>query len=134
MAETANSIIDDATAARFVKCGWIAAAFAGALTAVCSFLRIYGLNGYNFLDAALLLGMAYGIYRGSRVCAIIALAYDLLSQAFLLMIHARGLNFIGLFSTIAFIVLYTLGVIGTFAMHSRRHSPISASVDPQPPA
>ena len=127
-------MLDDATAARFVKCGWIAAAFAGALTAICSFLRIYGLNGYNFVDTALLVGMAYGIYRGSRVCAIIALVYDLLSQAFLLMIHARGLNFIGLFSTTAFVVLYALGVIGTFAIHSHRRSPAAANVDAQPPA
>jgi serine/threonine-protein kinase len=127
------AMIDDATAARFVKCGWIAAAFAGALTAICAFLRIYGLNGFNFVDAALLLGMAYGIYRGSRVCAIIALIYDLLSQAFLLT-HGRSLNFIGLFSTIAFVVLYTLGVVGTFAMHSRRRSPAANNADTQPPA
>ena len=129
MAETANGIIDDATAARFVKCGWIAAAVAGALTAVCAFLRIYGLNGFNFIDAALLLAMAYGIYRQSRVCAILALAYDLAQQAFLLA-HGRRFDFFGLFVTIAFIVLYSLGVVGTFTMRSRRRSPAAAQAQP----
>ena len=70
-------VIDETMAERMVACGWIAAAIAGLATLVFSLTSSYGLTHYNLVDAALLFGLAYGIYRRSRICAVLALAYHI---------------------------------------------------------
>jgi hypothetical protein len=37
----------------------------------------FGLNLFNLLDVGLFFGLAYGIYRNSRTCAIVLLVYHL---------------------------------------------------------
>ena len=105
-------------AERMVACGWIAAAIAGLTTLVFALTSSFGLNHYNLVDAALLLGLAYGISRRSRTCAVLALAYHILNRAMLY--SARDLPPITTVITLIFAALYVLGVIGTFVHHARR--------------
>jgi hypothetical protein len=113
-------MIGERTAFWFITIGWITAAISGLLTAFLAWKSAASLGPANFVDAALLLGLAYGIFRKSRVCAILALIYYLINQAARVrLLHgaiAPGDLLIG--ATI-FISLYAIGIIGTFAWHRR---------------
>ncbi len=111
-------VIDDMMAERMVVGGWLAAAIAGLTTLVFALASSFGLNHYNLVDAALLLGLAYGISRRSRTCAVLALAYHILNRAMLY--SARDVPPITTVITLIFAALYVLGVIGTFVLLARR--------------
>jgi hypothetical protein len=117
--EAGAAVIDDTMAERMVVGGWLAAAIAGLTTLVFALASSFGLNHYNLVDAALLLGLAYGISRRSRTCAVLALAYHILNRAMLY--SARDVPPITTVITLIFAALYVLGVIGTFVHHARRH-------------
>jgi hypothetical protein len=116
-------VIDDTMAEKMVACGWIAAAIAGLATLIFSLASSFGLTHYNLVDAALLFGLAYGIYRRSRICAVLALAYHILNR--LMIFSARDVPPIAIVLTLMFAALYVLGVIGTFVHHARRR-PVAA--------
>ena len=110
-------------AERMVACGWIAGAIAGLATLIFSLTSSYGLTHYNLVDAALLFGLAYGIYRRSRICAVLALAYHILNR--LMIFYGHDVPPIAIVLTLMFAGLYVLGVIGTFVHHARRRSTCS---------
>jgi uncharacterized membrane protein len=118
-------VIDDTMAERMVACGWIAAVVNAALTMVVLAIILSRQQARSMLpflslvDVGLLLTLAYGIYRRSRVCAIAALVYFLVSTAFL---FGEGAGTAPAFMgrTLFLAVLYVLGVIGTFVHHARR--------------
>lgn len=112
-------MIDDTMAERMVACGWIAAAIAGLATLAFSLTSSFGLNHYNLVDAAILLALAYGIYRRSRTCAVLALAYHVLNRA-MLYANAHEMPPATTVITLIFAALYVLGVIGTFVHHAHR--------------
>jgi hypothetical protein len=116
-------VIDDTMAERMVACGWIAAAIAGVATLTLSLTSSFGLTHYNLVDAALLFGLAYGIYRRSRICAVLALAYHILNR--LMIFYRHDVPPIAIVLTLMFAVLYVLGVIGTF-VHQARRRPAAA--------
>jgi hypothetical protein len=65
-----------------IRAGWITAVVVGSITALFALLGTLGrgfLTGMvgpsEFWDAALLFGLAYGVYRRSRVAAVALLAY-----------------------------------------------------------
>jgi hypothetical protein len=111
------AVIDDTMAERMVACGWITAAIAGLTTLVFSLSASFGLNHYNLVDAGLLLALAYGISRRSRICAVLALAYHILNRAILY--YGSDMPPITIVITLIFGALYVLGVMGTFVHHSR---------------
>jgi hypothetical protein len=115
------AVIDNTMAERMVACGWIAATIAGLATLVISLTASFGLTHYNLVDAGLLLGLAYGIYRRSRTCAVLALAYHILNRTVLFM-RMSDLPPITIVLTLIFATLYVLGVIGTFVHHARRRA------------
>lgn len=106
-------------AERLVACGWIAASVAGLITLVFLIVGGLGLTPLNLIDAVLLLGLAYGIYRRSRVCAVLVLAYHVANQ---MALFERALLVPPLTVAIALVfgALYVLGIIGTFSHHARR--------------
>ena len=118
-------MIDDLMAERMVVCGWIAAVVNAALTVVILAIILSQqqtrslLPLLSLIDVGLLLALAYGIYRRSRVCAIAAFAYFLISTAIL---FGQGAGTAPAFMgrTLLLTVLYVLGVIGTFVHHARR--------------
>lgn len=110
-------MIDENTARRFIACGWIVATVLGFLTAVGALLGAFGLNPYNLIDAAIFFGLAFGVYRSSRVCAIALLLYHILNQALRLSV-THGIEPAGAAIAILIASAYILAIIGTFAAHS----------------
>jgi hypothetical protein len=108
-------MIDEKLTRIFITCGWIAAVIAGFFTTFCVITGC--LNKYYIVDMALLFGLAYGVYRRSRTCAVLLLAYAIASQA---MFFSRGRqpSAIALVSAGTFFTAYALGVIGTFVSHA----------------
>ena len=117
-------------AERMVACGWIAALINAALTVVVLAIILSRQQTRSMMpflslaDVGLLLALAYGIYRRSRACAIAALAYFLVSTAFL---FGEGASASPAFiaRTLFLAVLYVLGVIGTFVHHARRRPAVA---------
>ena len=111
-------------ARRLIACGWIVGLVLGGLTIIGALFNLGGLNIYNLIDAAIILGLAYGTYRGSRICAGLALLYFAINQmARLRMAHAPGMS---ARVTVTIAVLggaYLAGVIGTFALNPSGLSP-----------
>ena len=110
-------MIDEKLTRIFVACGWVAGVIAGFFTTLCVMTGCFGLNKYNLVDMALLFGLAYGVYRRSRTCAVLLLAYDVASQAMLLS-RGRQPSAVALVSAAIFFTAYALGVIGTFVSHA----------------
>lgn len=108
-------------AERMVACGWVAAIVAGTLMALFALTRAFGFGPLNLTDAALLIGLAYGIYRRSRICAVLVLVYHALNLAALYgRAHYLPPNVVAV--ALAFAALYVLGIVGTFAHHAHRRT------------
>jgi hypothetical protein len=117
-------VIDDTMAERMVACGWIAASAAGVFMIALAFMAGFRIGWLYIAGAAVLLVLAYGVYRRSRICAVLVLVN-----------HVLG--FAGLFNSVSDVpptelavtlvlgILYVLGVIGTFVHHAR-HRPAAA--------
>lgn len=128
-------MIDDTMAERMVACGWLAASANALLILVGMAIVLIQTHSLLLLayliDVGLLVALAYGIYRRSRICAIGALAHFLLSTASLFdpatappfMQQAIGMTPGLMAKTLFFTTLYVLGVIGTFVHHARLRSP-----------
>ncbi|MFL5383516.1 MAG: hypothetical protein ACJ8GN_13440 [Longimicrobiaceae bacterium] len=78
-------------AERMIDLGWSVAALWAALRMVAVLWLRHASGGYEaawFLDPLLLLLLAYGLYRRSRVCAVLLLAYVVVELWFAF--HATG--------------------------------------------
>lgn len=102
---------------KWIKHAWVAGLVSAAMTTVASVLGVAGFSIFNLLDAALVLGLTFGIYKKSRTCAVVMLVYFLVGRIMLLMetgqVH-------GLFGAIVFVYFYARGVQGTLAYHKLR--------------
>ncbi len=100
-----------------IKIAWQAGIVSGTITLIFVFLYLAGYGFTDLIDASalidvcLLFGLSFGIYKKSRVAAVIMLVYFLLSQAWIVIGLKR---FPGLISW-CFLVLFLRGVQGTFA-------------------
>jgi hypothetical protein len=103
-----------------IQMAWIAGLISVALTVILSVVSIVsghsvrGIDGYALFDAAVMLGLTFGVYRKSRSCAVLLLAFFLLSKI-LMWIGAGNVN--GLPFALAFMGAFAAGVLGTFKYH-----------------
>jgi hypothetical protein len=102
-----------------ITAGWIAAAILGAFTAALAIQGAEGLTRLNLVDAAIYFGLAYGIYRHSRISAVAALAYHLFNQYMLIEVQHASLNPAGLILALIFAGAFAASIAGTFLWHSR---------------
>ena len=114
-----SRMIDAKVAKNFVVIAYVAAVACGSLTLIAVFTGLYGLNNWNLLDVALWYGLAYGVYRRSRTCAIIVFAYHLVNRVDMWNRTHEISTALGI-SAIALIVIFFLGILGTFAYHAIR--------------
>ena len=77
------------------------------------------IDAWSLLDMALLLGLSYGTYRGSRVAAVGLLGLYLVEQV-LMRIESGMTN--GLLLTVVFTAMFAQGVAGAFALHRFRQT------------
>ena len=122
----------------FIACGALAAGLGGAVTAIVVVDSVVGGQLIAYAIPAIFIALAYGIYRKSRVCALIAfvtfavMRFRFYHLAVLMQNAHGGAVMRGFWISVAvFGLLYLLGVIGTIAWHMRapeRDLPIAPPV------
>jgi hypothetical protein len=95
-----------------IKTAWITGTIVGVVTLL---VTLFLNNPYMFIDVVLAFGLSFGIYKKSRICAVIMLGYYIASRIFFWE-TLKG-NPLGLIVSIAFIYFFWQGVQGTFAYH-----------------
>jgi len=106
--------------AKKIKAGWIAGAISAGITLVIVLLSlsgtsIMGIDAWALIDVAVIAGLAYGVYRKSRTCAVILMVLFAVEK--ILMWKASG-TASGWLMALAFFACYIMGVQGTFQYHS----------------
>jgi hypothetical protein len=102
-----------------VSNAWWAALFSAGVTVIFAFISlggepVAGIDAWAFLDVALLLGLAFGVSRKSRSCAVLLLVYFVGGK--ILMWTEAG-NVRGLPVALVFMWYFAQGVVGTFQYH-----------------
>lgn len=100
-----------------IKGAWIAGVISGCMTLLITLMamggtNVLGFNAWNFIDVVLIFGLAFGIYKKSRACAVSMLVYFVISK---ILIAIEGGKMSGLVLSIIFIYYYAQGVAGTYA-------------------
>lgn len=112
-------------ALKHIKNAWVAAIISGCLTLVFTLIAVAGaeilqLNAWNFIDVGLIFGLAFGLYKRSRACAVVLLVYFVLGK--IMFIIETG-NISGIILSIVFAYFYYQGIVGTFAYHKLTKHP-----------
>ena len=105
-----------------IKNAVIAACISGGMTALFTLIALAGVNpvgldAWAFIDVALIFGLAYGIHRKSRTCAVTLLVYFVASKIY--MMSQMG-SPTGLPLALVFIYYYFMGVQATFKYHGAK--------------
>lgn len=108
-----------------IRNGWVAACVSGALTLLFATLAangkaLPGMSSMMFIDVVLILGLGFGIYRKSRVCAVLMLVYFIASKILMLM---QGFNLVNIAFGVAFCIVYFQAARATFAYHAHLRAP-----------
>ena len=94
---------------------WGAIALFNAVMAVRGH-RVSGSLAWQFLDAVVILGLAFGINVYSRVCAVLAAVYFIYAVMFTYFMRG-SFSAINLGLMLLCLYMYVQGAIGTFAYH-----------------
>jgi lysylphosphatidylglycerol synthetase-like protein (DUF2156 family) len=106
--------------AKKIKSAWVAALISCAVTFVFATVAVNsgkpfgGLDGTAFFDVVLMLGLAFGIFKRSRACAVAMFAYFVISK---IIVIAETGKASGIFLALVFMYYYWQGIVGTFAYH-----------------
>ena len=109
-----------------IKRAWIAAVVSGSVTMVFALIAIGGtelvpgVNGWALSDVAILFGLAFGIYKRSRTCAVLITVYAIFNEIYLL---SAGTLHTGL--QLVFIYFYVRAIFATFAYQRLHNANIS---------
>jgi len=118
-----------------IKQAWVAALFSAGLTLIFTLVamsgtKILGLSAWNFLDVALILGLAFGIYKKSRTCAVLMFIYFVISKIFVMAETGRFTG--GIVGALIFGYFFWQGIAGTFAYHKLiKRSKLGLACEPQ---
>ena len=118
--------MDMAKADAAIKNAWIAGIISGVITLIVTVVAMsgysfMGFSALNLLDVALIFGLTFGIYRKSRVCAVIMLIYFVGSKIYLWMDTGK---LSGLPLALLFGYYFFQGMLGTFTYHSNAYSQV----------
>ena len=102
-----------------IRNAWVAGLLAACVTLVFSLLAVFGtsiagFSAWEFIVVALAVGLTFGIYRKSRVCAVAMLVYFIIAK--IILISETG-NVSGIVIALVFLYFFVQGVQGTFAYH-----------------
>lgn len=102
-----------------IKHAWVAAVVSGCITLVATLVAmsgtdILGFSAWELIDVALIFGLAFGIYRKSRTCAVIMFVYFIASKILITMQTGRPS---GIPLALVFGYCFWQGIAGTFAYH-----------------
>lgn len=110
------------TVERDIRNGWIAAVVSGSVTLAFTVLAIAGTSLYEFdawglADVGLVFAMAYGIYRRSRICALVLFLYFIQAK---ILLFAAGVSAASIPLALVFLYYFGRAVLGTFRYHTLR--------------
>lgn len=105
-----------------IKGAWVAAIISGSITLLVTLVALsgtsmMGFDAWNMLDVVLIFGLAFGIYRKSRTCAVLMFVYFVLSK--IVLIGQTG-QASGAVLGLVFLYFFGRGVLGTFEFHKLR--------------
>jgi hypothetical protein len=103
-----------------IKHGWIAAVVSAAITLFFVLMAMSGIEIFNFsafdlIEIGFMFGLAYGIYRKSRTCAVLNLVCFVLSKIFI--VSEGGRLSSAIIGGIVFAYFYVQAIVGTFTYH-----------------
>lgn len=110
------------SAEKLISFGFGAAIFSASVTLIFSVASLFGydligLGASGLLDAIIVFSLAYGIYKKSRICAVIVFFYFVLSKIVLLVEFDGKHTGATIFVAILFGFYFFQGIRGTFAYH-----------------
>jgi serine/threonine-protein kinase len=109
--------------AKKIKGAWVAGIISAGITflfvliALASGTAVMGINAWAFVDIGIILGLAYGVYRRSRTCAVILFLF-FLGEKVAMFAEAKSVGNVPI--ALVFIYLYGRGMVGTFQYHRER--------------
>ena len=110
---------------KHVTRAWMAATISAGLTLVLSIagaidiITLPGYDAWNFIDVAILAGLAYGVWRRSRVCAVLLLLYGIANEVILAFDETARFSLL----RVVFIYFYFRGAIQIFRNHRNGRVP-----------
>ncbi len=115
-------------ARKHVTTAWLAGAVLVIITLVATMISLLarplpGFTVWSFADVAIGAALTYGIYRYSRVCALVMLAYFLVGKVLVWFQHG-GSIVVGIPIAIGFGYLFVDGIRGTFAYNAMGLTPM----------
>ena len=75
---------------------------------------LLGYNLYNTIGVILFFGLFYGMYKKSRICAIILLLFSITHNIYYIII---GINLLGIIIDLLITLFFAYCVYGTFVYH-----------------
>jgi hypothetical protein len=104
-----------------IRTAVIAGGISGTITLILSLIGWGGFNLYNLLDVGLIYGLSFGIYRKSRICAVILFIYFIASK---IVVFVETQNFSGFPIALIFAYCFYRGIWGTFKFHKLKSPPV----------
>ena len=89
--------------------------------AAIGIIEVPGLDAWNLVDAAILAALGYGIWKRSRVCALLLLVYSIANEIYLALDGTAHFSLL----RVVFIYFYFRGAIELFRDHRRLAAPQS---------
>jgi len=104
---------------RMIKSAWIAGLISIGITLILILVSFYGtsilgINAWALIDVGLMAGLTYGVYRKSRTCAVLLLAFFVLSK---IMMWVQEGSPRGWIMALIFTWYFFQGMSGTFLYH-----------------
>ncbi|HUJ19713.1 MAG TPA: hypothetical protein VL197_17125 [Nitrospirota bacterium] len=126
--------MDQTTADVAIKKAWMAGIISGVLTLIVTLAAmsghsIMGFTALNLVDAVLIFGLSFGIYKKSRTCAVIMLIYFIGSKIYL---WKETGSLAGFPLAALFGYYFYQGVTGTFDYHSNADAPATPAAKSTP--
>ncbi len=105
--------------AKKIKTAWVMGIVSGTVTLCISlssmaFGKVMGMDGWSVIDAIIIFGLAYGIFKKSRICAASMVIYFIASKIYMILENKTAT---GVPLAIVCLYFYIQGVVGTFAYH-----------------
>lgn len=116
--------------AKKIKNCWMAGLISVCITVVFTLIalsgtNVIGLDAWSFIDAIIMAGLTFGVYKKSRVCAVLLLTFFALNKV--IMWSQTG-NISGLLLALVFFWFFGQGVVGTFQFHKVKNALASAQL------
>jgi tetratricopeptide (TPR) repeat protein len=116
--EDSGAIIEMRAGENFIMAAVVAGALSGVVTLVLSIIGALGFTLWNLIDAFVVLGLTFGVYKKSRVCAIALFVLYIGPRIWMMVTQPESIViWSSLPMSILFGTFYFLGIRGTFAYH-----------------